>query len=111
MRNGKRERLLKERLKNPQLTFVQTICGHVTGGDTKGVPFPPDVERSLLELLHNKAVWPCFRGTHLNYGSRGMPTLEDYHERLGVGGTGGSGGTGAAAPAPAPAVGGSSALT
>eukprot|EP00516_Mucochytrium_quahogii_P004935 CAMPEP_0203752870 /NCGR_PEP_ID=MMETSP0098-20131031/6736_1 /ASSEMBLY_ACC=CAM_ASM_000208 /TAXON_ID=96639 /ORGANISM=" , Strain NY0313808BC1" /LENGTH=275 /DNA_ID=CAMNT_0050643237 /DNA_START=24 /DNA_END=851 /DNA_ORIENTATION=- len=71
----------KTSLKNPHLTFVQSVRGHVAG--TKDVgrnPMPPGVEASLLRLIRQKKIWPCFEGTKAKYGSRGMK-ITGYHER------------------------------
>ncbi|GBG24220.1 Hypothetical Protein FCC1311_004382 [Hondaea fermentalgiana] len=70
----------KSKLKNPHLTFVHTVRSHVTGDPKTGRnPFPEDVEASLIKLFRRRQIWPCFRGTRVKYGIRGM-FVTGYHE-------------------------------
>lgn len=70
----------KSKLKNPHLTFVHTVRSHVTGDPKTGRnPFPENVETSLLKLFRRRQIWPCFRGTRVKYGIRGM-FVTGFHE-------------------------------
>uniref|UniRef100_A0A7S2RJ50 Uncharacterized protein n=1 Tax=Mucochytrium quahogii TaxID=96639 RepID=A0A7S2RJ50_9STRA len=70
----------KSCLKNPELTFVQSVRGHITGTKEGGRnPLSPGAEASILKIIRQKKVWPCFQGTKAKYGSRGM-NIAGYHE-------------------------------
>mmetsp|Transcript_1373 Transcript_1373/g.2118 ORF Transcript_1373/g.2118 Transcript_1373/m.2118 type:complete len:238 (+) Transcript_1373:923-1636(+) len=70
----------KSCLKNPELTFVQSVRGHITGTKEGGRnPLSPGAEASILKIIRQKKVWPCFQGTKAKYGSRGMK-ITGYHE-------------------------------
>lgn len=70
----------KNKLKNPQLTFVHTVRSHVTGDPKTGRnPFDAAIEASLLKLFRARRIWPCFEGTGVKYGIRGM-FVTGFHE-------------------------------
>mmetsp|Transcript_30649 Transcript_30649/g.49152 ORF Transcript_30649/g.49152 Transcript_30649/m.49152 type:complete len:220 (-) Transcript_30649:32-691(-) len=70
----------KSCLKNPELTFVQSVRGHITGTKEGGRnPFSQGAEASILKIIRQKNIWPCFQGTKAKYGSRGMK-ITGYHE-------------------------------
>lgn len=75
----------KDYPKDPPHAFRKLLTGHVRG-DHGLLPFPPDVEESLIKLLRKKKVWPCFVGTNDNIGCRGFQTL-GYWEKTKAGAT------------------------
>lgn len=62
--------------------FRKVVTGHCRG-DHGLQPFPKEVEQSLLKLLRNKTVWPCFKGTKHKIGSRGFQTLGYWERKAG----------------------------
>ena len=68
-------------LRDPGLTFYQTIKGHLTS--VKGrTPFPEDIEKKLLNRLRQKKQWPAYEGTTYKYGSQGLrDNVFGFHEK------------------------------
>lgn len=70
------------RPKHPEEAFRKTITAHAQG--TQGMqPFPPEVERSVLEIIRQPKIWPCFKNTCHRIGERGF-TKEGFWEQQNV---------------------------
>lgn len=64
----------------PEEAFRKIITGHCQARDGLD-PFPPKVEASVLEVIRQKEIWPCFRNTQVRIGMRGF-TKQGYWEVL-----------------------------
>lgn len=63
---------------NPTESFRRVLTAHVCGISGRK-PFPKPVEKSLLQVIRLKQIWPCFRNTGITIGIRGF-RKKGYHE-------------------------------
>lgn len=66
--------------KNPAEAFRKILTGHCRG-DNGLLPFAPRVEKAVLEVLRERKVWPCFKGTNIRIGERGLKTQGYWETR------------------------------
>lgn len=63
----------------PERQFQRTISSHLTALDGR-VPFSPEEEAAVLQVMRRKAIWPCFVGNEQQVGIRGF-SAQGYHEK------------------------------
>ena len=60
-------------------TFQRALTGHLSATDGR-LPFSPEEEEAVLQVVRIKRVWPCFIGTSHVIGAKGFRS-KGFHER------------------------------
>lgn len=68
----------KNGCKKPEFSFRKALIAHLTGKDGRR-PFPPDIEKLVLNEVRRKEVWPCFVDKkEQKYKNIGMKGCKQY---------------------------------